>query len=288
MIQSSSTELMTETDWNFFKSALPGNIKFLEGLLENGQDNENIISSLVKAYTGYAYGVHETLYLQDKILEKENSIHKENAILFYQRALEYGFRWLELKGLPWDTIQMNINNTKNLASLIKSHFGDDDLETLFFLGNAFGSLANLQQDNMRVVSSVPVIKALYDRVCKAKPDFQGGSCQMFYGIYELSRPRMLGGNPKKGKQHFLDGMKKYPGNYLIRVNYLRYSVMPAYDKKEFNKQAKILDKARAKFESDRRKFSWGKKQKRSPIGLYNAIAFKQFLILEKYRKKIFE
>ena len=111
---------------------------------------------------------------------------------------------------------------------------------------------------------------------------------MFYGIYELSRPRMLGGNPKKGKKHFVTGMKQYPDNYLIRVNFIRHQVIPNFDKKEFYRQSKVLDKAMVKFEENRKKFSWGKAKKKSEIGLYNAIAFKQYSILKKYRRKIFE
>ena len=288
MIEGSSTELLTETDWNFFQSAIPGNIKFLEGLLENGKNNEHLIASLVKAYTGYAYGVHETNYLKDKILGNENSSHLSNAVLFYHRALEYGFKFLELKGLPWKKLQMNINQPKKMASMLRSKIGKKDKETLFFLGNALGSLANLQKDNMRVVSSVPIIKAIYDRVCKESPHFQGGSCKMFYGIYELSRPKLLGGNPKLGKKYFEQGLKMYPKNSLIRLSYIQYYVVPNRNKKEFNKQMAILEKSRGEFEENRRKFSWGKDKKKSPIGLYNAIAFKRYSIYKKYKRKAFD
>ena len=285
MVQGSSAELMTETDWEFFKNAIPGNIKFLEGLLENGRDNENLIGSLIKAYTGYAYGVHETNYIKDKILGKDESRHKADAILFYHRALKYGFRYLDLKGVPWNKLQRSINEPEKMAEMLEDSFGTGDLETLFFLGNALASLANLQKDNMRVVSSVPIIKAIYDRVCNEDPNFHGGSCKMFYGIYELSRPRMLGGNPKKGKKHFDDGLRMYPKNYLIRLSYLEFYTIPNRNKKEFNKQMKVLENAQAEFEEDRRKFNWGKDKKRSSIGLYNAIAFKRFSIYKKYRKR---
>ena len=95
VIREGSDESFTEGNWAFFKEAMPGNIKLLEGLWFADQSNENLLGLLIKAHAAYAFVVHETQALEAIITDDYNSTAKEQAILHYEKAIFYAVKLLE-------------------------------------------------------------------------------------------------------------------------------------------------------------------------------------------------
>ena len=99
----------------------------------------------------------------------------------------------------------------------------------------------------------------------------------------------MGGDLVKGRRYFLDGIKKYQENYLIRVAYLKFYVIPVQDKKIYQEQKVFLQQAFKKWE---KKFRWAPMKSQDSFyednrNLYNAIAKKQFEIITRNEKSFF-
>jgi hypothetical protein len=278
--------MMKEGDWDFFRESSPANIKLIELLWEQDQNNERLLATLIKAYAGLAFTVHETLAFGDELAGTDDSAHKTNAIRFYTRALDYGLLYLNKKGISSTDLLSNDEEklSRKLASL-----DDEDVTALIYTAQSWGSLINLQKDNIALISQVPKVKILFDRACKLDPDFDNNVCDIFFAQYDTSRPKMLGGNPENGEKLYLSSMAKHPKNLLIRMSYIQYFLIPLMDGEKYEKEASILREEIVKWENvNRDNLQDESAYKDVPkLNLYNAVAKKRFLMIEKFKQKIF-
>jgi hypothetical protein len=287
VFEKSSDGLMQEANWDFLKASAPSNIKFLELIWLQDQENYKLLSVLIKSYAGYAFGVHETLAYEDELAGVEESQAKKDAIVFYTRALDYGLIYLKHKGV--ERKDLLSNDFEKLKQKLKE-FDEDDVIALLYTAQSWGSLINLQKDNVALVSQIPNVKLIFDRVCWLKHNIDHNICDMFFAQYEASRPKMLGGDPEKGEAMFLKTINKHPRNLLLRMFYIQYSLIPMMDTEKYEKQSATMKEEIAKWEDlNRDSLESVSTYKNSPeLNLYNSIAKKRFLAVEKYKTKIFE
>lgn len=288
MFVDGSNKLIIEKNWEFFREAAPANLKFIEMIYLQDKDNTELLGALVKGYAGYAYAVPETLAFGDEVGGLEESVHKKNAIALYTTSLDYGLEYLQKKDITkQDLLTLD---EKDLEKKFKKNFSKTDYSTVLFTAQSWGSLLNLQKDNVALVSHVPKIKFLFDWVCKKEPDIENGVCDIFYAQYEASRPRMLGGNPEKAKLLYAEAIKKRPKHLLLRLGFIQYSLMPSFDLEGYDKEAKILKEEFAKWGNLNRDTLEDTSEYKAVehLNLYNAIAQKRFEFIEKNKKRIFE
>lgn len=285
-----SKGLEKEGDLDLFKSSTPANLKLLEGLLEVRPTDLNLLSSLAKGYGGYAFAVNETAFLKDFLQEKDDTENKLDSLRNYSKAIKYGLRYLEVKGLTFSTLERSLKEEGGITKLLSDNLSDSDrdLEVVLFTAQSLAGLINLQKTNMSLVARLGVAKGMFDWGCTLRPDFNFGMCDIFYGAYEAARPRMLGGNPEKGKEVFLSAMKKWPSNILVVVSYMQYYLIPMAEEDEY-KQLKV------KVENFKNDFDksliWSPDQSvdvgEERLRLYQSIALERFSIIKKLEKKIF-
>jgi hypothetical protein len=286
VLTASSEGMMLEGNWDFFKASAPGNIKFLEVLWLQDTENSKLLSALIKTYSGYAFAVPETLYFADELEGMDNSKWKEEAIAFYTRSLDYGIRYLGKRGI--NKQDLLVNHTKSLKKKLNS-LADDDLTAVLYTAQSWGSLINLQKDNIALVSQVPNVKVLFDYVCDQKPDIDHNICDIFFAQYLAARPKMLGGNPEKGEELFLKAIKKHPRNLLIRLSYIQHVIVPSMDSEKYEKHAAEMREEIRQWENLNREelTDLSPYKDHQDLNLYNAIAKKRFEIIERNKKSIF-
>lgn len=287
VLEKSSDGLMQEGNWDFFRASAPASIKFLELLWLQDKENYKLLSVLIKSYSGYAFSVHETLAIEDELAGVEDSQAKKDAIIFYTRALDYGLLYLKHKGIERNDLLSN--DFDKLKQKLKE-FDEDDVVALLYTGHSWGSLINLQKDNVALVSQIPNVKLIFDRVCWLQHNIDHNICDMFFAQYEASRPKMLGGNPEKGEAMFKKSISKHPRNLLLRQFYIQYSLIPMMDTEKYEAQAAVMKEEIAKWENlNRDGLESVSTYKNTPeLNLYNSVAKKRFLAVEKYKTKIFE
>jgi len=281
-----------ERNWDFFKTSVPGNLKLLDGLLAVKPNDTYLLSAVIKGYAGYAFTVNETLYLSDKFAERRKSFHKDQALFHYTKALDYGRRYLKNHDVTFDKVIKEQKNPKGAITFLRSELPTSkaSVEAVVYTAQALASLINLQKNDMFLVSYLPVAKSLFDWACEIDPRVGHGVCQLFKASYEASRPRMLGGNPEKGKEIFKKAIANNPHQWLIRVAFLEHYVIPMSDENEYRLQKKTLQKMRALF---KRKQKDGLGQIKSAAfenpdySLYQATAIKRFEQIKKYENDLF-
>jgi hypothetical protein len=285
VFEKSVDGMMREGNWEHFKNSSPGNLKFMELLWEQDKSNLELLSALIKGYAGYTFGVHETLAFGDELAGIDDSSSKKEAIFFYTRVLDYGLFYLDKKGLDRKVL---LSNDEKLEEKLKE-LTEQDATALLYTAQSWGSLINLQKDNIALVSLVPKVKMLFDRVCKLRPDIDQNVCDIFLAQYEASRPKMLGGNPENAEKLYLAAIKKHPQHLLIRLSYIQYLLLPGFEAEKYEEQAKELREEFAKWGDLNRDSLENLSPYRNvqDLNLYNSIAKKRFELIEKYKSKIF-
>ncbi len=294
LLYEAGRDLETENDFELFKDAVPGNLKLVEGLLSIDPKNTTLLATLTKGYSAYAFAVRETQYYElsyGNKKEEEIESAKTQALASYNKAFEFGKRYFEARGLALEKLIEIQSDSDAVKKLLDQNFNSskEDLETVLFTAQSLGTIINHRKDEMRLIARLPLVKSLFDWTCGRKPDLLFGACDIFFGTYEISRPKMLGGNPEKGKEIFKAAIAKYPSNWLIPVSYLQYGVIPLSDEDEFKMLAPQLDLAMEQFENSKqysvedKKIDLGDKEQR----FFQMIAMKRWTLMKKYQKNLF-
>jgi hypothetical protein len=286
IFEQTAFDFMKEGHWDFFKETHPPNLKMVELTWMQDKENLKLLSVLIKGYAGYAFTVPETLYFGDELAGIENSPWKKESITFYTRAFDYGLHYLNKKGINHHDLLSS--DEKALPQKLED-LDEDDMFALLYTAQSWGSLINLQKDNISLVAQIPKVKLLFDHVCKIRPDIDQNVCDIFYAQYESSRPKMLGGNPENAEKLYLAAIKKYPQHLLIRLNYIQYLLIPAFEQEKYEEQAKVLKEEFSKLEDLNRDTleNLSPYKNAQELNLYNSIAKKRFELIEKYKSKIF-
>lgn len=287
-------DLETEYDYQFFKDAVPGNLKVAEGMLSLDSTNATLLATLTKGYTAYAFAVRETDYqesLYRNAKEEESEELKKLTLISYSKAHDFGQRYFAAKGFGFDKVLELQNDPDALKKALDKHLGDSDMavETAMFTAQSLGTIINLRKDEMGLIARLPLVKTLFDWSCQKNPTLAFGACDIFYATYEVSRPKMLGGDPEKGKKMFEEAMAKYPHNWLISISYIQYAAIPLSEKEIFDKITPQLNTAEEswnralQYSIDETPINLGDKKMR----VYQMIAMKRWNLIKKYQKNIF-
>lgn len=290
LIYDASFDQQIENDWEMFEKSLYGNIKLLESFLSQDEGNKNLLAALVKAYAAKGFAIDETYYLKDHLQENEKSQHLEAALISYTKALHYGLRYFAERGIRSDILSDLVNSPDKFKSLLESELSNStrDKEVVIYTAQSLASLVNLQRTNMKIISYLPLAKSMFDWVCEKEPTINFGTCDIFFASYDAGRPKMLGGDPQKGKRRFIEAVKNYPNNYLVRISYIQYFAIPMIEEDIYNEQKEEIEKFEKEFEAA--KYWKGEKIElptKNYLNVFNLIALKRLNIIKKFEKNIF-
>lgn len=286
MFYDAGFSLETQKDWQHLREGLPAMVTVNDALLSLDPDDDGFLVTAIKGHAALGFAIHETLYLRDFINLKENSDHKRRAMVSYSNAIELGKRYFAKRGIVLESLVK-----EDIPKLFdKKLSGDDkDFHAAFFTAQSMGGILNMNKDKMTYISQLPVVKGMFDWVCTHRPDFNYGACDVFYGAYEAGRPKMMGGDPAKGKKIFLDLIEKHPHNWIARVSYMQYYLVPAMDEEGYKKQKFHMEKNMRAFQEAQ---VWNPEKKDGLGGIenlrvYQAIAVERYKIIKSLEKEIF-
>jgi hypothetical protein len=178
--------IFEESDLTIAEAAIPGNLKLVEALYRaKDGDDDKLGTMLAQGYTGYALA-----FVEDTDPERAKAI--------YTRARDYGLKVLR-KNKKFDAafdqdaaaFQEGVNT-----------FTKDDVPTIFWTANAWGSLVNLGMADPEIVGDLSKVNALMDFVLRTDEQFYYGSAHLYFGTILATIPKVLGGRPELAKQHF--------------------------------------------------------------------------------------
>ncbi len=285
-LEKSQDALYLESSYDQFKVSALSQIKLLEALWYGDQENLGLLRLLVKSHASYGFGILETELLRDKLSRNKRLKNREDVHYYYNKALEYGEKYFEKKGLSLK----EMIRSRSLQDLLSDHFSLEDAPALFFFSMALGGEFNLDKSNIKLLSYVRLISDFNNWVCKQDPKFENGLCDVFTAVFDVARPNMLGGNKKRGRTLFKKMMKVHPRHYFLRIAYMQFDLIPSLEEEIFYKQMRVLSAGYMDF---KKISNWTRKSKvknkfDTKFNLFNAIAFERYQIFKKYKKRIFD
>lgn len=217
-----------EQDVAFAKEASPALIKTLEVLRAGNMKDPTILALLAKAYGQYTYGFTEEEMLSAKDAASYEKA-KARANLFYRRGMEYGVASLAQKGFMNKAFKSSFPDFEKAVKKL----GKKDIDALFWTAFNWASWLNLNLDDPTAIVDLPRIEAMAKRVVELKPDYNYGSALSLLAVIQISRPKMLGGDPAKAKNLFDDAMKVAPDYLMTKVLFAQFYARNVQDKTLF-------------------------------------------------------
>jgi len=208
--------LMREGDLQFAESAIAGDMKLLEGVVETDPTNVKYLQLACMGYASYALAFAEE--------------DPARALLFYSRAQAYGERGLVLRGIPKGAFTADPATMRTaLGKLQRS-----DVPLVFWTANAWGSAIRLQPNEPDAIAGIPTANTLMDWVKEREPDFFFGGPFLYFGVYYGSYPPALGGRPDLAKDSFDRAIASSRGRFLMTdVLYARTYAVETQDRALF-------------------------------------------------------
>lgn len=192
----------SESDLQFARDALPGNLKLLETMLRSDPENVTLLRLLSQGYASYALG-----YLEGK----DDARAKD----FYLRARDYGYRIMRCDKRLARALDGSLDELRGeLAGRTK-----DDVPGVFWSAFGLGSYIQLSLSDPAAVADLPRAQAMMEFVARADSEYYYGGAELFLGTLAGSRPKILGGNPEQSKAYFERAIRIAGGRFLLTYVY---------------------------------------------------------------------
>ncbi len=226
-----------QSDYEFARTGIPGNLVQLDGLLSVQPDNEHLLLIAAQGFSSYAYGFIEDEMQQAELAGnlEQSDFHRARARSMYLKARDYGLRLLHLMNSDFPTELPR--DPDELKRRLDEAFTDEEAApALFWTGNAWGSAINVARDDPELIADLPFAKVLVTRSVELDEKYYHAAGHVFLGVANSSLGAAMGGHPEKGRQHFeralaLTGRKAM----LVQVNYAQAYAVQKQDKPLFEK-----------------------------------------------------
>ena len=202
----------SESDVDLARDSSLGFLKMLEGFYLQNPKDPQVLILLARSYAGFAYGFTENDILAAK--GKDQAAYakaSERAKLFYTRARKYALELLSLNKSFASAQEKSLDDFEEALQTFTSR----DIERLFWAAFAWGNYLNFNKDSVEAVAELPRIEALVKRVLELDDDYYFGGPHLLMGAFYGSRPKLLGGDPERSKEHFDKAIAVTGGKYLM-------------------------------------------------------------------------
>ncbi len=204
VIDTGLPAVFSQSDPQYVKEALPANLQLMEILLANDPGNKDLLVNAAEGFCGYAF-----MFLEDE--------NQERASVFYAKGQD-----LALRALDGAT-----------AATAKKK----DAHALFWNTFCKASYININRDKPEAIAEIPALEPAALKLLALEPGYYYNGAQSILGAYYAIRPRMLGGDPEKAKEHFELALKGPGENFLLnRYMYAKMAAVAAQDEELFERQ----------------------------------------------------
>lgn len=198
LMESQYAAIHEETDTELAKSAIPGNLKLLEGLLKDDPENLILLQNLAEGFCGYAFS-----FVEDDDPERASALYLRGR-RYAQRALGAMGAVQNLSGLKPEAFQ------EALKKMEPRH-----LPHIFWLGNCWSGWLMLNLHDPAALADISKQEWLMRRVLEMDETYNYAGPHSFFGTFYGSRSRIFGGDPEKAKFHFEKSLELTENKYLL-------------------------------------------------------------------------
>lgn len=214
LFENLAASVFEECDPEIAKTAIPANLKLLEGLLKSDPTNRDILATLSMGYAGYGL-----LFVEPGDPERASQI--------YVRALDYGFEALGPLGKEIRNLEADRSAIEDALSAL----GKKDFKALFWATLSWTAWINLNLDKPAAFAQLPASEACLKRVLQLDAPYMHGLPHILAGVSLSARPPLFGGDPNKAKSHFQQALKLGQRRFFLAQYYFaRYYAVRVQDK----------------------------------------------------------
>ena len=225
---SGNSVYATDDDPDLVWEAVPFGLKTIEGLLVQAPKNKNLLLAASSGFTQYGYGhlQQDADFLEANDLAAATAL-RTRARKMYRRALDYGFRGLEID-IPNFRAQLQKDPQAAVNKLRKEH-----VPLLYWTANAWGAAISISKDDPELAADQNLVEALMRRALALDEAWGRGSIHDFFISYEGGRAS-IGGSLTKARGHFERAMQLSQGTRVAPlVSYAETVSVSTQNKKEF-------------------------------------------------------
>lgn len=219
LIDGGVAAINQESDLQLAKSAIPGNISLIEGMLINDPDNESLRLYAAEAYYGYAFG-----FVEDS--------DPQRATELYLRGYRHALHALLNRGLSKQALNGELESLQEDINKL----GKSSVPALFWTASCRAKAIDLNRDSAKSLAQLPKAVMMMQRVLDLDENFYLSGAHIFFGVYYGSKSPMLGGNYTLAEQHF-NKANAANDNKLLVVDLLqaKYLERQRFNRADFHK-----------------------------------------------------
>jgi hypothetical protein len=217
-------------DYELAGEVIPGSILTLEGTARLSPDNETVLTQLIRAYTGYAYGwVEDEMEVAMARGDYARAAELRNRARFmYQRARDLGQHLLALHDDGFD--EAYGAGFLTFEAWVHETFDErEDAAVLMWAGDPWGLHIKAGVDDPSAVADLSFMRALVERAVELDPEYSNATGLTLLATIEATIPAALGGQPERSEELFERALSiTERKTLLVHVNYaMSYAVNTA-------------------------------------------------------------
>ncbi len=198
MMEGGIESMNRETDLELARSAIPANLKMMEGMTFVDPDNGELRIRAAHGFYGYAFAFVE-------------ADEPERAARLYQRCREHALAAVRpasladrLETAPVDELQGALQQADRSS-----------VPALFWTASCWAKWIDLNRDDVQSISHLARAAAVMERVLELDEGFYHAGPHIFFGVYYGARSPTLGGNFSRSLQHFARARELTQGKLLL-------------------------------------------------------------------------
>lgn len=225
VVRGGNTAVTKESDYDLVKSALPGNLMMLQGLLELDPENVEVLTIAAQGFCSYALG-----FVEDE--------DRERAKMLYKKGIEYGIKALRYSDSKFDRA---LKEGTPLWDAVKVLDDKDLVPAILWTGQCIGNMVNLDMSDPENLIELPKARALMEKVIELDDTYFYGAAHLFMAAYYAGLPATFGGGLEKSQKEF-DRVFEITGRKFLLAQYFyaKLYATTAKDEKLFDDTIKEI------------------------------------------------
>lgn len=236
-LAAGGTTYASDDDPELVWQAVPFGLKTIESLLAQSPRHKGLLLAAASGFTEYAYGAlqQEADLIEAKDLARATEL-RNRARKLYLRALDYGFRGLEVD-LPDVRRRLREDPAHALDAA-----GKAQVPLLYWTAAAWGAAISISKDDPELSADQSRAEALMRRALALDETFEAGAIHDFFIAYEGGRAT-VGGSIAEARKHLERALELSRGHRASPlVSFAETVSVGRQDKAEFKQ---LLDRALA-------------------------------------------
>ncbi len=185
LMRPTMANLQRQTDIELVCEGTPSFLLMIDSLVASAPDDNKLLLTATQAFTGYSAAL-------------DACSRPKRAATVSIKARLYGL------SLLWNRDDIHSILTLPLSDLQQTltDLDSGDVDLLFWAGNGWTTWIRHQQGSPESLAQLVRVEQIMLRVVELDETYYYGGAHLFLGVYNGSKPPLLGGKPELSRHHF--------------------------------------------------------------------------------------